>query len=241
MTMKETIFLGKNKERDYYCRKHTVPFGTKKWECLECSKKIASELALPAFNDEFDFQLPAGHPLSQYLVKSHVTQEVNHSNRQIFIGLSAANFLGDERFSAFADVLAAQLQADDDSDVKEPTESLVAKAFQFAMVTPEAVDQSHSDTQTDTATIRAQVLDQAKAFITQDRNSSYGGPEESFQKIAALWSVYFGRTFIAAEVSQALALLKLARLSSNPGHLDSWIDLAGYAACGAEVRPDTHK
>jgi hypothetical protein len=31
-----------------------------------------------------------------------------------------------------------------------------------------------------------------------------------------------------------LALLKIARLKNSPNHRDSWVDIAGYAACGAE-------
>jgi hypothetical protein len=29
--------------------------------------------------------------------------------------------------------------------------------------------------------------------------------------------------------------LKVARLMHTPGHVDSWVDIAGYAACGADV------
>jgi hypothetical protein len=32
--------------------------------------------------------------------------------------------------------------------------------------------------------------------------------------------------------------LKLARLENQPDHMDSWVDLAGYAACGAEIAVD---
>jgi hypothetical protein len=32
-----------------------------------------------------------------------------------------------------------------------------------------------------------------------------------------------------------LALLKVARIRSNPKHADNWIDIAGYAACGGEI------
>ena len=28
---------------------------------------------------------------------------------------------------------------------------------------------------------------------------------------------------------------KMARLRHDPAHTDSWVDVAGYAACGAEV------
>jgi len=36
------------------------------------------------------------------------------------------------------------------------------------------------------------------------------------------------------DVALMMALLKIARLKGNPIHGDSWVDLAGYAACGAE-------
>ena len=32
-----------------------------------------------------------------------------------------------------------------------------------------------------------------------------------------------------------LALLKVARIAGNRPKQDNWIDLAGYAACGAEL------
>ena len=37
------------------------------------------------------------------------------------------------------------------------------------------------------------------------------------------------------DVAAMMALLKIARLMSNPEHVDSWIDGAGYLACGGEV------
>jgi uncharacterized protein DUF6378 len=36
-------------------------------------------------------------------------------------------------------------------------------------------------------------------------------------------------------VALCLGAMKIARLTAAPGHRDSWIDLAGYAACGAAV------
>ena len=32
-----------------------------------------------------------------------------------------------------------------------------------------------------------------------------------------------------------MALLKIARASSNQNHIDSWIDCCGYMACGGEL------
>lgn len=83
--------------------------------------------------------------------------------------------------------------------------------------------------------IREQILVEAAEAVMGDRDVSYGGPEDSFTRIADLWEAHFGYHFDAGMVSQALILLKLARVAQNPGHRDSWVDLAGYAACGAEV------
>ena len=41
--------------------------------------------------------------------------------------------------------------------------------------------------------------------------------------------------FSAYDVAVMMALLKIARISENPQHMDSWVDLAGYAACGGEI------
>ena len=32
-----------------------------------------------------------------------------------------------------------------------------------------------------------------------------------------------------------MILLKVARLGADQYHLDSWIDIAGYASCGGEI------
>lgn len=82
---------------------------------------------------------------------------------------------------------------------------------------------------------REQCLDKAKECVMKDRNSTYGSPEDSFQKVANLWSAYKGIEFTGKDVALMLALLKVGRLSANPTHDDSWIDLAGYAACGSEL------
>jgi hypothetical protein len=37
------------------------------------------------------------------------------------------------------------------------------------------------------------------------------------------------------EVAALMILMKLARLANNRAHRDSWADIAGYAACGADI------
>lgn len=92
-------------------------------------------------------------------------------------------------------------------------------------------------------TPRRALLLQAADVIDGDRNDTYGGPESSFKTIATLWNEYLrvvttipGDALQPHDVAAMLALLKIARIAGSGGtHKDSWLDLAGYAACGWEV------
>lgn len=92
---------------------------------------------------------------------------------------------------------------------------------------------------------RAAVLEKARACVCGEREEDYGTPEDSFGCIAELWEAYLRAacvspdaivTVTAADVAMLMALLKIARVgtSSVGGTADSFVDLAGYAACGAE-------
>lgn len=80
---------------------------------------------------------------------------------------------------------------------------------------------------------RHEVLAAAHKAVNE-RPGAYGSPEDNFGRIAALWSVHLQKQITSTDVAVMMALLKIARLQSNPSHEDSWVDLAGYAACGAE-------
>ena len=82
---------------------------------------------------------------------------------------------------------------------------------------------------------RSEILDTAKAIVTKDRNATHGNPEDSFALIAKYWSAHLGVAVTSTDVSILMALLKIARLNVTPEHSDSWVDLAGYAACGGEI------
>lgn len=84
---------------------------------------------------------------------------------------------------------------------------------------------------------RGEVLTRAAECVLRDRNATHGAPEDTFGTIARLWSAYLGVDVTAADAAALLALLKIARIKGNPAHDDNWIDLAGYAACGAELVP----
>jgi hypothetical protein len=83
-------------------------------------------------------------------------------------------------------------------------------------------------------------LDQARAAIT-DRQASYGSPSASFDRTAAIFQAILagklksGCTISAADAVMLMAGLKLARLVETPDHLDSAVDLAGYASLIQEV------
>lgn len=84
---------------------------------------------------------------------------------------------------------------------------------------------------------RQDILDEARDIVSADRNVSYGEPERNFEMIAGLWREYLGGDIDAHDVAVCLLLVKVARIKSSPDKLDHWVDIAGYAACGGEVRP----
>ena len=91
---------------------------------------------------------------------------------------------------------------------------------------------------------RKEILAAAEKCVCGDREQDYGIPENSFRLIAEFWHTYLSAKSVAAGVNVQLeaedldammSLLKYASLLSNTEHADSWIDGAGYLACGGEV------
>ena len=74
------------------------------------------------------------------------------------------------------------------------------------------------------------------AAVVRDRRRVYGDPTELFERVALRWSQVLGTRVTATQVGLCLADLKLARLTMDPRHLDSLVDVAGYAACVREVQ-----
>ena len=82
---------------------------------------------------------------------------------------------------------------------------------------------------------RGKILDEAKRLTQSDRQNAYGDPLINHQRIADLWSVYLGNKVTPSQVALCLCLVKIARLMETENHLDSFIDLAAYAAIAGEV------
>lgn len=82
---------------------------------------------------------------------------------------------------------------------------------------------------------RHEILDRAKELVNGAREREYAPPKKNFQRIADLWSIVLGITVTPEQVALCMNQVKVTRLIESPKHGDSWIDIAGYAACGGEV------
>lgn len=90
---------------------------------------------------------------------------------------------------------------------------------------------------------REDVLNTALRRVTA-KPEEYGTPENAFSLIADLWGYYLSEKngaieLTPADVANMMILLKVAR-NTQGNKDDTWVDIAGYAACGAEVEECTH-
>jgi len=88
--------------------------------------------------------------------------------------------------------------------------------------------------------VKTAIADEAKKIVNGARRSAYGKPEDNFERIARFWDAYFKNTgrdvdISAKDVAPLMRLMKEARLAETPDHRDSFVDLVGYALCGAEL------
>lgn len=124
---------------------------------------------------------------------------------------------------------------------EEVARLLNATVIKDKPITAEAVEKYGEDVKR--RLTRADILHAAEKCVCGQREQDYGTPEDNFETIAELWETYLrhacvdeaGGVYIDAnDVAMMMALLKIARIAAGGGKADSWIDLAGYAACGAE-------
>lgn len=73
------------------------------------------------------------------------------------------------------------------------------------------------------------------AGVVENRRDTYGEPAEAMAAVAKRWSLTLGVPVSAAQVVLCLIDLKLTRLARDPKHLDSQVDVAGYAAMLRDV------
>ena len=82
---------------------------------------------------------------------------------------------------------------------------------------------------------RSEILDKAKEIVTKDRQATHGNAEDNYEIIRKFWGAYLGIDLSREDVAIMQILLKVARVKSNPQHLDNWLDICGYGACGGEI------
>lgn len=103
----------------------------------------------------------------------------------------------------------------------------------------EGVDVQVRYVPTPEVTKREEILRTANNLIHGDRQQDYGQPIDSFNRVAQAFNVVLegaGHPPIDATTAAKLMIaLKLSRLAGGDNKDDTWIDLAGYAALGAEV------
>lgn len=78
-------------------------------------------------------------------------------------------------------------------------------------------------------------LESAEQCALRNRAQAHASPEKSFPLISDLWTAYTGVKLTPLDVAVMLGLLKVARIKLEPGHAESYADLAAYAACAAEM------
>lgn len=82
---------------------------------------------------------------------------------------------------------------------------------------------------------RDEILEAARICVCGERETDYGTPENNFNMIARLWKAYTGHDYTAVDVAMMMGLLKIARIKTGTKTEDSFVDLAGYAACAGEL------
>lgn len=87
--------------------------------------------------------------------------------------------------------------------------------------------------------VRESMLDEAKSLVLGDRNATYGPPNQDFDRSAGQLNALGyrgpgGRELLGHDIAIMVMSIKLSRLVWTPDKRDSWVDIAGYAACGLE-------
>lgn len=71
--------------------------------------------------------------------------------------------------------------------------------------------------------------------VVESRRLHYGDPAVCFLETARIASGALGRALSSDDVAAFMIAAKIARLRNTTDHRDSWIDIIGYAICGALV------
>ena len=90
---------------------------------------------------------------------------------------------------------------------------------------------------------RSKTLRDAESCVNGDRDKTHGKPESTFRIIADYWNLHArnrglladGAKITEHDVAMMMADMKRARIATNAGHMDSYVDNCGYLACASEL------
>jgi len=82
---------------------------------------------------------------------------------------------------------------------------------------------------------RDEILKEAARIISSDRAEDYGPADESFARIARLWTAYLDVAVSPMDVANMFVLSKVQRTLTSPEKTDTWLDICGYAALAGEM------
>lgn len=74
--------------------------------------------------------------------------------------------------------------------------------------------------------------------VTTERGAVYDHPRNDFDRIAKLTAALPECSDPRVAHILRMMAIKMCRLSHHPRHLDSWIDIAGYARTGVMIMPE---
>ncbi len=81
------------------------------------------------------------------------------------------------------------------------------------------------------------ILEKAQKLVDgRDKSEHYGPPEEFMRRLAKMWGGYLDQDLKPTDAAMMMALLKAARLRTNPDHEDSLVDFAGYCRIYERVK-----
>jgi hypothetical protein len=73
------------------------------------------------------------------------------------------------------------------------------------------------------------ILTKAEELINGERAKDYGSTLDNFGRIARMWSPILGVEVTPEQHVLCMLAVKMARLCHSPEHMDSIVDIAGYA------------
>lgn len=123
------------------------------------------------------------------------------------------------------------------AEAKAKSKKTMLNALASTMITDlSALSGLNAKSATEQESKMIDILEEASEVISGGRQDEYGSPEDSFKKIASLWSTHLEQNITEQDVALMMVLLKVARVpDGKKASRDTMVDIAGYAAIGSTL------